>query len=73
VLRQTREQGYGANNQDWGDEGKIAAIARPIMRQDEVVGCLNLVYIAKAMPTEKAAKKYLKKMNDVVLKIEEQL
>jgi len=73
VLRQTREQGYGANNQDWGDEGNIAAIARPIMRQDEVVGCLNLVYIAKAMTTEKAAKKYLKKMNDVVLKIEEQL
>ncbi|WP_428037066.1 IclR family transcriptional regulator domain-containing protein, partial [Amphritea sp.] len=73
VLRQTREQGYGANNQDWGDEGNIAAIARPIMRENEVVGCLNLVYIAKAMSTEKAAKKYLKKMNDVILKIEEQL
>jgi len=73
VLRQTREQGYGANNQDWGDEGNIAAIARPIMREDEVVGCLNLVYIAKAMSTEKAAKKYLKKMNDVIEKIEEQL
>lgn len=73
VLRQTREQGYGANNQDWGDEGNIAAIARPIMRGDEVLGCLNLVYIAKAMSTEKAAKKYLTKMNDVIQEIEEQL
>lgn len=73
VIRQTRDQGYGANNRDWGAEGNIAAIARPIMREGEVVGCINLVYIAEAMTPEEAANKYLKNINSIIGKIEDQL
>lgn len=73
VIRETRTAGYGSNFRDWGEEGKIAAIARPIMQNDNVVGCLNLVYIADAMPPEKAANKYLNKMNDIISEIEDKL
>ncbi|VVN90442.1 hypothetical protein PS710_01836 [Pseudomonas fluorescens] len=37
------------------------------------MGCLNLVYIAKAMPIEEAARRYLPAMQGVVQKIQAQL
>lgn len=37
------------------------------------MGCLNLVYIAKAMPIEEAARRYLPAMQEVVEKIQIQL
>lgn len=73
VIRETRTAGYGSNFRDWGEEGKIAAIARPIMQNNNVVGCLNLVYIADAMSPEKAANKFLDKMNNIISEIEDKL
>jgi IclR family mhp operon transcriptional activator len=37
------------------------------------MGCLNLVYIAKAMSVEEAARRYLPAMQGVVQKIQSQL
>lgn len=73
VLRQTRDAGYGFNYGEWGEEGKIAAIARPIMHDGRVMGCLNLVYIAQAMTPEEAARKHLDKINAVIQEIESKL
>ncbi|MGB0733054.1 MAG: DNA-binding transcriptional regulator, partial [Pontibacterium sp.] len=70
VLRVTRENGYGSNYGEWGEEGRIAAVARPIMNKGRVMGCLNLVYIAEAMTIEKAAEKHLGSMIETITKIE---
>jgi IclR family mhp operon transcriptional activator len=59
ILARTRQNGYGENFRGWQQEEKIASIAVPIRSQQRVIGCLNLVYIAKAMTIEQAAQKYL--------------
>ncbi|MBH8611607.1 transcriptional regulator, partial [Pseudomonas mohnii] len=66
-------KGYGENNSHWGQERKIAAIAIPVEHEERVMGCLNLVYIAKAMSVEEAARRYLPAMQGVVQKIRAQL
>ena len=42
------------------------------MHEEQVMGCLNLVYIAKAMSVEEAVRRYLPAMRSVVEKIEGQ-
>ncbi|NBA96074.1 DNA-binding transcriptional regulator [Pseudomonas sp. R5(2019)] len=71
LVEHTLNKGYGENYAHWGKERKIAAIATPILQGQRVMGCLNLVYIAKAMPIEEAARRYLGAMRRVVTKIEE--
>ena len=73
LVEHTLSKGYGENNAHWGEERKIAAIAIPVMHEEQVMGCLNLVYIAKAMPIEEAARRYLPAMQGVVEKIQAQL
>ncbi len=70
LVEHTRRIGYGENNAHWEMERKIAAVAVPIMHEQRVMGCLNLVYIAKAMPVEEAARRYLGAMRKVVSTIE---
>jgi IclR family mhp operon transcriptional activator len=73
LVRKTRQDGYGSNYRDWGEEGRIAAIALPIRHDDRVLGCLNLVYIADAMTIEEAARRYLEAMQSVIGRIEARL
>lgn len=73
LIRKTRHDGYGANYRDWGEEGRIAAIALPIQHEGRVLGCLNLVYIADAMTIEEAARRYLEPMQTVVTRIQTRL
>ncbi|WP_298718090.1 DNA-binding transcriptional regulator [uncultured Oceanisphaera sp.] len=73
LIRQTRANGYGANHGEWGDEEKIGSIAVPIRHGEQVMGCLNLVYIAKAMTIEDAAKRHLGALQAVIADIEQQL
>lgn len=73
LVEHTLAKGYGENNSHWGVERKIAAIAIPVMHEERVMGCLNLVYIAKAMSIEEAARRYLAVMQGVVKQIQDQL
>lgn len=73
LVEHTLARGYGENNSHWGQERKIAAIAIPIIHEARLMGCLNLVYIAKAMSVEDAARRYLPAMRGVVQKIQDQL
>ncbi|AFJ47096.1 transcriptional regulator for mhp operon [Shimwellia blattae DSM 4481 = NBRC 105725] len=73
ILRRARQHGYGENYQGWRQEEKIAAIAVPVFNQQQIIGCLNLVYIAKAMTIEQAAKKYLAPLQRVAKQIEQEL
>ncbi len=73
LVEHTRKNGYGENHAHWGQERKIAAIAVPITHEGRVRGCLNLVYIAKAMSIEEAARRYLAPIRRVVSTIEERV
>lgn len=73
LIRKTRQDGYGSNYRDWGEEGRIAAIALPVREGERVLGCLNLVYIADAMTIEEAARRYLGAMQSVVSLIQQRL
>ncbi|MBV7573289.1 DNA-binding transcriptional regulator [Pseudomonas sp. PDM32] len=66
LVKHTLAKGYGENRSHWSEERKIAAIAIPVVHEERVMGCLNLVYIAKAMPIEEAARRYLPAMRHVV-------
>ncbi|XNM66978.1 IclR family transcriptional regulator C-terminal domain-containing protein [Escherichia coli] len=71
ILERTRQNGYGENFRGWQQEEKIASIAVPIRRQQRVIGCLNLVYMAKAMTIDQAAQKHLPALQRVAKQIEE--
>lgn len=73
LINRTRNRGYAENYAEWEQEEKIAAIAIPIRQGEQVIGILNLVYIAKAMLIEEAVKKHLPNMQEMVKKIEDNL
>jgi IclR family mhp operon transcriptional activator len=70
LLRKTRHRGYGENFMTWNKEEKIASIAVPIRGQQQLLGCLNLVYVAKAMSIEQAVARYLPALQRTAEKIE---
>ena len=73
MLRKVRNRGYGENFMAWNQEEKIASIAVPVRTGDRLLGCLNLVYVAKAMPIEEAASRYLVALQRTAMSIEEGL
>jgi len=70
LLRKTRHRGYGENFMTWNKEEKIASIAVPIRGQQQLLGCLNLVYVAKAMTIEQAVARYLPALQRTAKRIE---
>jgi len=70
LLRRVRHRGYGENFMNWNREEKIAAIAVPIRGEQRLLGCLNLVYVAKAMSIEQAVKRYLPALQHTAEQIE---
>ncbi|MDU4363647.1 MAG: helix-turn-helix domain-containing protein [Klebsiella oxytoca] len=73
ILERTRQNGYGENFRGWQQEEKIASIAVPVRRRQRVIGCLNLVYMAKAMTIDQAAQKHLASLQKVARQIEERM
>lgn len=73
IILRTRHNDYGDNFLAWDKEQRIAAIALPIRHGTQLLGCLNLIYIAKAMRIEEAARRYLPAMRRVVGAIEKGL
>jgi len=61
ILRKARHRGYGENYMGWNREANIASIAVPLYDHDSqrLLGCVSLIYIAKAMTIETAAERYL--------------
>lgn len=70
LLNRVRQCGYATSEGDWGREAHIGAIAVPIERSKKVLGCLNVVYLKKAMSTEKAAQSYLAALRQAKQEIE---
>ena len=68
----TRHRGYGENYGCWNTEERIASIAVPIRGQQQLLGCLNVVYVAKAMSIEQAVARYLPALQRTALRIEQE-
>lgn len=73
LLAATRERGYGIRDTRWGgriDASKIqyddglAAIAVPILGTTGVIGCINIVWIAKLIKTEVIVRKHLTQLQE---------
>lgn len=68
MLTQTREQGYALRDPNWGggfdqpkseyDDG-LNAIALPILARRRVIGCVNIVWIARLFGPERMIKEHL--------------
>ncbi len=59
LVGRTREAGYGWNDREWSKEARFSAIALPIRHDGHVLGCLNLVFTARAMTVAEAVAKHL--------------
>ena len=72
-LARTRERGYASNEGEWTEQLKIGAIALPIRRQGQVLGCINVVFLRKALSVEEAAQRYLPELRGAIHNIEGRL
>lgn len=72
ILEETRRRGYSIRDPHWGghfsenksryDDG-LMAIAVPIMLGDQVLGCLNIVWIRRLFKPLDIAKRHLSDLN----------
>lgn len=71
-LGWTRERGYGENYQSWSEDAKVAAVAVPIHHANgQLLGCLNVIYLAKAMPMAQAVQRYLPALQHTARRIQQ--
>lgn len=71
MLAQTREQGYALRDPEWGggfgqtkseyDDG-LNAIALPILARKRVLGCVNIVWIARLFGPDRMVKDHLRSL-----------
>ncbi len=73
MLDKVRRQGYATNEGEWHEQQKIAAIALPIRHQGGILGCVNVVFLKKAMSVGEAAERYLPALRAAIAKIESRL
>lgn len=68
ILEETRHRGYGVRDASFGGDydkpkskfnDRLAAMAVPILKEDGVYGCLNIVWIESVFTIEAMAEKHL--------------
>jgi len=70
LVNRVRTDGYGLNDGDWKAEAKVGAVAMPIRRGEEVLGCLNVVYLRRAVSTGQAVEQFIPALRRAVHRIE---
>lgn len=70
LYERVRADGYGTNDGDWNDESKVGAIAMPVRRGADVLGCMNIVYLRRAVNTQDAVARYVHALDAAVKKVE---
>jgi IclR family mhp operon transcriptional activator len=78
ILEETRDRGYAIRDTAWGgdyskskneyDDG-LGAIAVPILSGRKVLGCVNLVWIARLFNSDQIARKHADRLKVAALKI----
>ena len=58
MVARTRKDGYAVNDGDWKQEPHVGAIAVPLRAPDKVLGCINVVYLRRAIPAQEAVAKF---------------
>jgi IclR family mhp operon transcriptional activator len=70
LVNRVRADGYGLNDGDWKTEAKVGAVAMPIRRGGEVLGCINVVYLRSAVSTGQAIEQFIPALVRAVQRIE---
>ncbi|MCK9510774.1 MAG: DNA-binding transcriptional regulator [Pigmentiphaga sp.] len=73
IIERVEAAGYASNAGEWIRDSGTHAIALPILRVGEPVGCLNIVFFRKAMSIEQAAETLLPALRAAVGRIEAKL
>jgi IclR family mhp operon transcriptional activator len=73
IVSRIRADGYATYDGEWIQETKTVSIALPIRDESGVLGCLNAVYLRRAMPIDAAVRRFLPPLREAVAKIEEKL
>lgn len=74
ILRKAVNRGYGENYMGWNREANIASIAVPLYSETQrLLGCVSLIYIAKAMSIEQAAERYLPALQEFAQDVQRDL
>jgi IclR family mhp operon transcriptional activator len=63
-------RGYATNDGEWHQQPKVAAIAMPIRHHEQVLGCINVVFLRKALNATEGAKRYVAELRAAIKKIE---
>jgi IclR family mhp operon transcriptional activator len=71
LLEQTRQLGYAAS--EGNIESNISAIAVPVRQSERPIGAINLVFFRRAMSAATAAEKYLARLREAAIAIENAL
>lgn len=59
ILTTTRDRGYAINEGDWIGRGRYGAIAVPVHRGKQIIGCLDIVFSKRAIRMEAAVSRYV--------------
>ena len=70
MLDKVRRQGYASNEGDWSQHSKIGALAIPIRHKGNILACINVVFLNKAVKVSEAVVRYLPELKKAVDKIE---
>lgn len=70
LLEATREKGFSVNEGDWIGKGRYGAIAVPIMTNDRVMGCLDIVFSKRAIKVSEAVGMYVPELLSTARAIE---
>ncbi|HWK60757.1 MAG TPA: DNA-binding transcriptional regulator [Eoetvoesiella sp.] len=72
LLRRVRKDGVGTNTGEWNhgeEKGKIGAIAVPIMHDERALGCLNVIYLTRAVRLDEAIERFAPQLRAAAEKI----
>jgi IclR family mhp operon transcriptional activator len=71
LIETTQDQGYGFS---FGDtEARLGSVALPIRRRERAIGCINVVFLTKAVSRQTAVNAYIPPLQRAVAAIERDL
>ncbi|MFJ3056228.1 DNA-binding transcriptional regulator [Herbaspirillum sp. NPDC087042] len=75
LIRRVRDEGFGSNNGDWAAQAKIGSIAVPVFAAGNLRGCLNVVYLTRAVSPAEARRKFFPELQraaaDIVVALQD--
>jgi IclR family mhp operon transcriptional activator len=59
LVRRVRADGFGSSHGDWAAQSKIGAVAVPIVSEQRVLACLNVVFLSRAVTLAEAKRRFV--------------